>query len=1131
MSGERDTTGTRGALPPSAEAEWERFARHLDLIANDSGEDGFWLAFLAVHSPAVARVVKGRVQARFDARSRAFVELPAETPARLQNVLPRLLGEETARVGCVWVEAPFRDTGSEPGSPWREAWSQLLLGMNERRDAIRRHLPGGLVLVGPLALKEWAQAAAPDLWSVRTLVLELPEEMPGADERSPEGPAAAFSAGMEDSETGAALNGSPLRDARAAVVDAANHRRSFARRLERVLRLREPDAIIEEREPPAPFDALFMATRRAGRIVDVAVVGGLEGPVTEPVVEAFLRAIRQPLSKESPLLRCTLIHTGDTASEELFREARAAHVVLQSFSEYQSIVDFSRYLAWQTERLDRDPIYPPELYVEQSAEVRIGPDRERTEDALSTLHALLLEPKRRFVLVLGDFGTGKTFLLRQLARRMAGDPASPPPVLVEMRDLQKSLSLDMLLAQHFVRPPGGRVPVDAFRYLLSEGKAALLFDGFDELAFRLSYDGVREHFATVLEAAEGNAKVVVTSRTAHFLNDRDVELSLGREALRVPGYRRLMLEPFDRSRIHKVLVKRLGTEEEAREREELLEGVEDLVGLSANPRMLAFILDCFTPEELREAKATGGKLTRSGVYERLVTRWLQGEARRATPRGADAPLSEGQLWKAVTDFALLLWPRREKGLRMRDVPQSLWASLAALDPTRTVDTEEAKVTVGSRSLLVRDDDGQFSFLHHSIMEWLVARNAAKELEETGTAVMLARKAMSSLMAEFFVEMAGPRKATKWARKAIADGGEGAKNGALLLRKVGHVADAGMSQVHLDLSGRDLSRQDFSGTDYLRGANLSRAILTHATLVGADLTGANLAGASLGRADLRGASLVGCDLTNASLERADLRKTKLNGAKLDRVNANYARLLGAALSAGSLEKTASKHGAAMPRNIQAVPVADTYSLRTWREPTITRDGRLILVSYGDGPTGAWHIPECRFTGSGSFWQLEESASDHGRRAREGDPPATAGGGVFEAAPSHNTVTISRAHAGEARTIQIRFPLEVSSVEFHPTRPLLMVNVGGVISLCDVRGVLGTTASIQHLATLVHGPDGWAAFAPDGRYKVHGDVKHVFSHVVGGCRFEAGELDDDLDAFDIPPRRVPMDEPLFEMPEAL
>jgi WD40 repeat protein len=37
------------------------------------------------------------------------------------------------------------------------------------------------------------------------------------------------------------------------------------------------------------------------------------------------------------------------------------------------------------------------------------------------------------------------------------------------------------------------------------------------------------------------------------------------------------------------------------------------------------------------------------------------------------------------------------------------------------------------------------------------------------------------------------------------------------------------------------------------------------------------------------------------------------------------------------------------------------------------------------------------------------------------------------------------------------------------------------------------------------DGWAAFRPDGRYKMGGHPAGGFWHVLGLCRFEPGELD--------------------------
>ena len=105
--------------------------------------------------------------------------------------------------------------------------------------------------------------------------------------------------------------------------------------------------------------------------------------------------------------------------------------------------------------------------------------------------------------MLGDFGAGKTFLLHELARRMARDKHPLVPVLVEMSKLEKQRSLKALLAQHFAMADMGRIDLDAFQYMLAEGRIALLFDGFDELALRVTYDRALEHFETVMAGGAG----------------------------------------------------------------------------------------------------------------------------------------------------------------------------------------------------------------------------------------------------------------------------------------------------------------------------------------------------------------------------------------------------------------------------------------------------------------------------------------------------------------------------------------------------------------------------------------------------------------------------------------------------
>jgi hypothetical protein len=55
------------------------------------------------------------------------------------------------------------------------------------------------------------------------------------------------------------------------------------------------------------------------------------------------------------------------------------------------------------------------------------------------------------------------------------------------------------------------------------------------------------------------------------------------------------------------------------------------------------------------------------------------------------------------------------------------------------------------------------------------------------------------------------------------------------------------------------------------------------------------------------------------------------------------------------------------------------------------------------------------------------------------------------------------------------------------------------------------------TLLGMPEGWAALAPDGRYKQDGNVAGQFWHVVGMSRFDPGQLDSYLTAV----RRLPLD----------
>ena len=670
----------------------------------------------------------------------------------------------------------------------------------------------------------------------------------------------------------------------------------FLDKVLRICRLREAQrkrtVEITLKPAPAPFyeQAEVCSVDEEGELpTPTYALAALAHGVDRHAFQVFLDHIHAAQQRENPYASSSLVYGGDPAPEELLRLARARRVSLRSFIDYQGLIDFRHHVEQQTSRLAADRIYPPGLFVPQRLRYAMSLDEMESEDAFATLDEWLASPYDRFVLVLGDFGTGKTFLLHELSRRLGERGGPLVPVLIELRALEKARKLEPLIAQHLTEAGMERIDLPAFQYMLAEGRIALLFDGFDELALRVSYERAAEHFDTILAAATGHAKVVVTSRTQHFLSDQQIRTALGDRAL-ARHFRISRLQPFKEDQIRRFFVNRSAMnrpgeespavhEAMAEQRLSLLRRVKDLLGLSQNPRMLSFIAE-LDEGKLLEAGGQTGEITAAGLYRLLLEKWLVHEYDRTRPRGAPPGLTVAQRWKAATDLAVLLWQRVDRTLQIHELPPALIEAVSALS-LQEIEASVVAHQMGSGTLLRRDELGNFSFLHHSILEWLVASAVADEVKAGGVSALLHAADISDLMADFFVSMATRDLAIDWARRTLEAGnaGEVAEGNALrVLRRLGAEARPG-----LDLSGRDLRWQDLSGRD-LTGAKLDGADLTDARLVETQLKGASLRGARLVRADLSrasaaGASFEGADLTLARLLGADLQDARFEGARL------------------------------------------------------------------------------------------------------------------------------------------------------------------------------------------------------------------------------------------------------------
>jgi hypothetical protein len=150
------------------EAQWDRVRSQIDLA------ESFWLGFVFSPSPRTAAVLRERAERELQAHGKTLLLIQPATPAELRGVLLRLVDDEDpAKAGCIWVEAVRSDSPGAKDQPWTGAWDELFLRMNVRRDMLRRRLPGGLVFAAPPEIKPRVREAAPDLWHVRLLVIDL----------------------------------------------------------------------------------------------------------------------------------------------------------------------------------------------------------------------------------------------------------------------------------------------------------------------------------------------------------------------------------------------------------------------------------------------------------------------------------------------------------------------------------------------------------------------------------------------------------------------------------------------------------------------------------------------------------------------------------------------------------------------------------------------------------------------------------------------------------------------------------------------------------------------------------------------------------------------------------------------
>jgi len=377
----------------------------------------------------------------------------------------------------------------------------------------------------------------------------------------------------------------------------------------------------------------------------------------------------------------------------------------------------------------------------------------------------LADDSQNLLVILGDFGIGKTSYTLKLASELAEkrklEKAGIIPVRIELKNYRETLSYEKMLVNHLLEHKVTTTSNDAFDFLLRTGEVLLMLDAFDEMAVQVNELVTKANFGELYKAVKGKAKVILTCRTHYFREHPEVESLIydihAPEGFRTPGgtalYRSIsgrknckicFLLPFDYGRlldsdggkVGEYLHKALGKEKE--DALKMLNKNWGMRDLATRPVLLSMIAQSF-----RELSKMGDISSTAALYEVYIQKWIERDDIRTN-------LTKEGKEKFAEVLASKLWLENRERIHyseLRPLVEQHFKSKIRVP----LDAEYAEHEVRTASFLTRDMEGNYRFAHKSFMEFFLAQKFAEEIK--GNRIIdFAREEITIEVADFLAGM-------------------------------------------------------------------------------------------------------------------------------------------------------------------------------------------------------------------------------------------------------------------------------------------------------------------------------------------------------------------------------------------
>jgi len=402
--------------------------------------------------------------------------------------------------------------------------------------------------------------------------------------------------------------------------------------------------------------------------------------------------------------------------------------------------DFTRYFDWLKKEVESRKIH--QMYVPLACKKDIfdpfAPDKkeklgeERYDKTNGWIEGYidrwLQDFSKEHISILGEFGTGKTWftlhyaynaMLKYLEAKEKSLERPRLPVVIQLRDYAKLLDSESLFSDFFFRKHEIPLPgYSAFEYLNRVGKLLLIFDGFDETADKLDRQKMINNFWELARIVVPGAKAILTCRNEHFPNAKEGRALLNAELKasvmnltgEPPQFEVLMLEPFDDEQIRSALKNRTN--------DKTIEYVMKhplLLDMARRPVLMEYIL-----ESLPEIES-GKPIDLARIYLYALHKKLASDlkSQRTFTSLADKLYFMCELSREMLETETM-------SLNYREFPDRL-KNLFGAEVAEEKTLDHWHYDMMGNTMLIRNEDGDYTPAHKSLLEFFVAIKLLAEL--------------------------------------------------------------------------------------------------------------------------------------------------------------------------------------------------------------------------------------------------------------------------------------------------------------------------------------------------------------------------------------------------------------------